>query len=448
VGTRTYGETEARAEASAEAVGLFGDGFAATRSSRGAGGRPSSWRDPLRPIRAASGVPLPIGRRRAQAATNGGAQPTSSLAAADAADAGAGQTVSTSPDPGDEPFAGVLAEPGDLVHADHAAALLTRARSDASRVTGPTTAPASTISWGDEAAAGDPVRLTLDIVMGELRRPDHPRLQELPGGRWWLRDAGDLAGVSPPLSDRVEWAVYSLLSTSGGIAEGAFFARIAGMFRGHDTPDDDLVRACLESYRSREPSMDGLLRTDDPLQARFEEHGALVGLLTEFGHRLGLRCWISRREQRRLFNGRPLGELLSEAEQRVYLPLVHPGDGEALEAVDCMWYVRGKASFVFEVEWTAMLHEAVLQRGARIPTTDTLVRFLVIPPERTELVRLKLARSPLLQQRVDEDNWHFVKSDHLRRFLTSDDADLDGLAPLLGLDPAIERRGEQLPLFG
>jgi hypothetical protein len=95
-----------------------------------------------------------------------------------------------------------------------------------------------------------------------------------------------------------------------------------------------------------------------------------------------------------------------------------------------------------------MLDEAVVRRGGRIPTTDTLVRFLVIPPERTELVRLKLSRSPVLRARFEEDNWHVVKSDHLVRLLARADASLDDLGPLLGLDPAIERAGSQLALFG
>ena len=147
-----------------------------------------------------------------------------------------------------------------------------------------------------------------------------------------------------------------------------------------------------------------------------------MGQIAEFGQTLGLRTWISRREQRRRYKGRPLADLLSEAEQRVYLPLIHPGPSEALEAVDCVWYLRGKATFLWEVEWTAMLDEAVIRRGARIPTTDALYRFLVIPPERTELVRLKLARSPILRARLEEDNWHLIKSDHLVRLLSREDA--------------------------
>jgi hypothetical protein len=98
-----------------------------------------------------------------------------------------------------------------------------------------------------------------------------------------------------------------------------------------------------------------------------------------------------------------------------------------------------------------MLGEPLLRRHAGIPPGDELIRFLVIAPERTELVRAKLARSPLLRAALDEGGWHVLKSDHLRTFLARDDLSLDALEPLLGLDPPVELAGdpaEQLPLFG
>jgi hypothetical protein len=303
-------------------------------------------------------------------------------------------------------------------------------------------------TWGDEAAGTDPVTLTLDLVARELRRADHPRLGEVEPGRWWLRRPDEILAARQPLADRVEWAVFSLLSTSDGIGEAAFRQRIDGMFRGYDAPDEGVVQACLDSYRAPDPTGEPLLRTEDVLQARYEQHGLLVGRITELGRRLGLRCWISRREQRRRYRGRTLGDLLTEAEARASLSLVHPGPLDALEAVDCIWYLRGKATFLWEVEWTAMLDEPLVRRGGRIPTTDTLVRFLVIPAARTGLVRWKIERSPILRARLDEDNWHLVKAEHLLRFVTRADADLEGLGPILGLDPEIERQGQQLPLFG
>jgi hypothetical protein len=292
----------------------------------------------------------------------------------------------------------------------------------------------------------DHVRLLIELLMGELRRPDHPRLTELEAGRWWLRDAADIAQARPPLADRLEWSVFGLLSTAGGIGEDAFFERVARMFGGYDAPDEELVRAVLESYRDP-ASPAHLLQPRDDLNSRHVEHGALVGMLVEYGHRLGLRCWASPHEQRREYRGGTVGDLLSDDEARVYLPLVATGDVPTLEATDCIWYLRGKASFLFEVEWTAMLTEPLLRRGARIPQNDSLVRFLVIPPERAELVRLKLARSPLLRAAMADGNWHILKSNHLRTLFAQEEASLEHLAPMLGLDPDAERGAEQLAFF-
>ena len=297
------------------------------------------------------------------------------------------------------------------------------------------------------ASATDHVRLLMEIVMGELRRPDHPRLVEVERGRWWLRSERDLAQANAPLSDRLEWAAYGLLSASSGIDEDTFFQRIAGMFRGHDAPDPALVRAVLDSYR--DPTNDVVaLRAEDELARRHVEHGELVGMLVEYGHRLGLRCHVSQHEQRRAYGQATVADLLSTDELRAYMPLIAPGDAQTFEALDCVWYLRGKATFIFEVEWTAMLTDPLLRRGSRIAVDENLVRFLVIPPERAELVRFKLARSPLLARALDDQNWHILKSNHLRRLAMSEEASLDQLAPLLGLDAEIERAAEQLPLFG
>lgn len=295
-------------------------------------------------------------------------------------------------------------------------------------------------------SATDHVRLLMEIVLGELRRPDHPRLTEIERGRWWLRNERDLADARPPLSDRLEWAVFGLLSTAAGMDESTFFERVAGMFHGHDTPDPDLVRAVLDSYR--DPASGVVeLRPQDGLAARHVEHGELIGMLVEYGHRLGLRCHVSAKERRRAYRGATVGDLLSDEEQRAYVPLITAGDAATLEAVDCIWYLRGKATFLFDVEWTAMLTDALLRRGPRIPADDNTFRFLVIPPERAELVRFKQARSPLLRRALDDQNWHILKSDHLRRLVGREDAQLDLLEPLIGLDPEIEREAEQLALF-
>ena len=309
--------------------------------------------------------------------------------------------------------------------------------------TGPAIRPRRT-GAGREVPA-DPVDRLLGLIRDELGRPTQRRLAEIEPGRWWLTDPDDLAAAATPLADRVEWAVFSLLSTAGPITETAFYERIAALYSGHDLPDDGLVRVCLDSYRSL-ASTPGRVITGDDLLRRSQEHTELLATIAEGGHRLGMRVWIGHREQSRRHGSGLLGDLLDDGEQRAYLGGISHGDG--LAEVDAIWYVRDRVAFLFEVEWTAMLGEPVLRRHARIPPDESLIRFLVIAPERTELVRYKLERSPLLRAALDAGTWHIVKSNQLRAFLGRDPLDLADLEPYLGLDPEVERRGEQMPLFG
>jgi hypothetical protein len=186
--------------------------------------------------------------------------------------------------------------------------------------------------------------------------------------------------------------------------------------------------------------------TTDDLLRRSQEHTELLAALADGGHRLGMRVWIGRREQTRRLGDGLLGDLLDAGEQHAYLGGI--SQAPELAEVDAVWYVRGRVAFLFEVEWTAMLGEPLLRRHARIAADESLVRFLVIAPDRTELVRYKLARSPLLRAAIDEANWHVIKSVHLRTFLEREPLTLDDLEPYLGLDPPIERSAEQMALFG
>jgi len=75
------------------------------------------------------------------------------------------------------------------------------------------------------------------------------------------------------------------------------------------------------------------------------------------------------------------------------------------------------------------------------------VRFLVVADERVPLLRLRLARSPLLRARLEEDNWHILRWSNVRRLQAAKRASLAALSPLLGLDPEVERGDDQMAMF-
>ena len=311
----------------------------------------------------------------------------------------------------------------------------------------PGTRPARTRTFAEPQLPRDPVERVLAIVNDELNRPNQRKVHEIEPGRWWLADRHDLEAAAIPLADRVEWAVYSLLSTAGPIAESAFFERVAALFPGHDLPDETLVRACLASYRSP-ASTAGRLMTGEDLRRRTTEHTELLAHLANGGHRLGMRVWIGKRDQARRIGDQTLGDFLDpHREREPWFPTTSLVPKEDGEAVDCIWYQRGGSALLFEVEWTAMLGDVLVRRHARIPPDDRIVRFLAIAPERRELARHKLESSPILRAAVEASNWHLVLWPHLRAWLARDPLDLADLEPYLGLDPAVERRAEQLGLF-
>jgi hypothetical protein len=314
-------------------------------------------------------------------------------------------------------------------------------------------APAGT--GPDRAAEGagetptSPARAAADdilaLVEAELRRPDQRRIAPSEGGRFWLADPRDEAEAAAPLADRLEWAVFSLLGTGASVPEAAVRARLDEMFAGADAPDPWLVDACLASYGVPAPG-DGRLVAHDDLQARSMEHAATIALLADLGHRLGLHVAIAPREQGRRAGGMPLRARLLPDELEPALGFLGRSGADALEQVDCCWYVRPRFVFLFEVEWTAMLGEPVLRRGRRIPGDERLVRFLVLPPERVELVRRKLEGSPVLRAAMERGNWHVLRTDALRHFAARPEVALGDLEPYLGLAPVVDRP-DQLPLF-
>jgi len=308
--------------------------------------------------------------------------------------------------------------------------------------TDPTPADAATPAVPGAAAS----RALLDLVEGELVRPEQRRLAPSDEGRLWLADPRDEAAAAAPLADRLEWAVFSLLGTEAAASEAALRDGIAAMFVGSDTPDPWLVDACLKSYA--EPGIGRPRLADaDHLQRRTEEHTATIALLADMGHRLGLHVSIAPREQRRRAAGRPLAAHLAADERGPGLAFLGRAGAEAVEQVDCLWYARPRFAFLFEVEWTAMLGEPVLRRGRRIAPDDRIVRFLVTVPERSELLREKLRHAPVLRRAMDEGNWHILRLDALRRFVALPAPSLEDLQPYLGLDPAADGPGDQLPLF-
>lgn len=258
------------------------------------------------------------------------------------------------------------------------------------------------------------------------------------------------AAERTPLDDRIERAVWSLLSSAGDMDTRSVLKRTYALFRGQETPDRELVERCLASYGDRGDDGRWRLRAGDALASRQAEQTRLVAHLVDAGHRLGFKVHVGRDLQRRVLSepfigrGELLADLMRDEERSAQLGRYARGNAEALGFVDCVWYDKGRMVFLWQAEWTARLHRSVVELGEAIADDERVFRLLALPEERKSLAVLKLARSPALADIVRARGWRLVKWEPLRVFATDPAAALGDLEPVLGLEPAVERSAHQL----
>ena len=261
-----------------------------------------------------------------------------------------------------------------------------------------------------------------------------------------VADAHEVA----PLDDRVEWSVWGMLSAAREVDTRSLLRRTYALFRGVETPDRELIERSVSSYATQSDEGKWRLADVDALVTRQASQAQVVADLVDAGHRLGFKVHVGRELQRHAVpashadRGRTLVELLTDAERLSGPARSMRGPADALESVDCVWYDRGHMAFLWQVEWTARLYRSVIALGEAIPDDERVFRFLAVADERSTLVHDKLARSPALADLVRRRGWRFVKWRPLRAYLADGEAGLEGLEAVLGLEPAVEQKGQQL----
>ena len=258
------------------------------------------------------------------------------------------------------------------------------------------------------------------------------------------------AHENAPLDDRVEWAVWGVLSAAREVDTRSLLRRTYALFRGIETPERETIERSIASYAVQAEDGRWRLGEADALVARQASQAQVVSELVDAGHRLGFKVHVGRDLQRRAMppshadRGRTLVELMTDAERLSGPARTMRGPAEALEFIDCVWYERGRMAFLWQVEWTSRIHRSVVSLGEAIPDDERVFRFIALADERATLLQEKLDRAPVLAEIVRRRGWRFVKWAPLRRFLQDGEASLDGLEAVLGLEPAVEQTGHQL----
>ncbi len=221
-------------------------------------------------------------------------------------------------------------------------------------------------------------------------------------GLWWLKEP---SGVFPSLADRVERAVYEALREGKPVSRDALQEELCVLFPGLLTPEEGVIDACLASYGLEVSPNHWVLREEDQKEERERQRDETIAQLLKLGARLGYEA--------------------------------QPGGGD----FHVLWSEEGETTYAFVVLWMATLSFILGHRGEKFS------HYLVIPEERSSLVRFKLKRNPLLKAVMERGDWQFVKRRHLVRLLRMERVDRRDLKMIIGLKPIVEEPEAQMPLL-
>lgn len=224
--------------------------------------------------------------------------------------------------------------------------------------------------------------------------------------------------TQPPLADRVEQFI-ALHLEAGPTTRRQLLQAVYAAFPGWQTPDAELLAACLESYSQPEEEYLRLRDEDQPLR-RNADLAAMRQVLATLGRQLGYAVWLA-------------------------APDEAPAAGLGRWApADLVWSQQEEPAFAFAVVSQASLHPWLLPAAGALAGCP---RYVVLPGGRAGLLDFKLRRCPPWRSRLAWTGWEFIKFRHLRQLASQPGLTVAAFRARVGLDPVVTLPGQQLALF-
>ena len=136
----------------------------------------------------------------------------------------------------------------------------------------------------------------------------------------------------------------------------------------------------------------------------------MIYYLAKIGNRLGYKIWIGLKEQGYTYSQKVLRDLCDFKKLILEIPKENL---DRVQNIDVIWIKDNQIKYVFEVENTTAITEAVV-RVANIPYDRNINKYLVIPEERENLLYKKIKEPALKELNIEE--WNFIFYDDLREF--------------------------------
>lgn len=228
------------------------------------------------------------------------------------------------------------------------------------------------------------------------------------GKGWWLSKASDHLLHIIPLNERVEQTVVQTLRRRDKVSLDDILQELFLTFKNALTPNPPTVTSILNEYAFK--TKDGKWKLKPSVEMRENEHSKMIHLLCRVGAKLGFS----------VFSGHPSAvfENARVSDVKGYQEIVSP-HGISLEnlkkvkEIDVVWHKEGRIAYVFEVENTTGITEALV-RGANIPYA--VKRYIVIPEERDTLLQARM-KEPMLASQFGDGGWQVIYYGRVSEFV-------------------------------
>jgi hypothetical protein len=205
-----------------------------------------------------------------------------------------------------------------------------------------------------------------------------------------------------PLTERVEFAVLSVLKQQGAVEFTQALDCVYIDFPNSLTPDSASVMAVLKEYAEPAKGLWRLAKRELEVES---QHSQMIHHLAEIGRKLGFDISIGKRESSDPYMGVALGTLATGEPDWSNIP----GAGaEGLKQVDCIWHKHGKIECLFEVEHTTQFTEAMI----RSQCLDEVNRLFVVPDHRQAYIQRRLGNQ-LFNELIKRQGWRFMTYERL-----------------------------------
>jgi 16S rRNA G966 N2-methylase RsmD len=254
----------------------------------------------------------------------------------------------------------------------------------------------------------------------------HQRIGDVSGKAWWFKDINIVYRLEQtPLTERIEETVIRVLQANYEVSFTDVLRKVYTEFPNALTPDATNVNDILQEYAERTSA--GMWRFKQIECERKNHHSEMIYYLAQLARQFNYNVHIGKKEQSEVYMMKELGSLNSECD----LSLIdfEPDQHKTAEQIDVIWYKDKKIDYIFEVENTTMLTEAII-RASHIPYP--VKKFILLPLDRNRLLHRKM-QSPLFSEIFQREDWQILYYEDVRQLQNKKELTLQHLQNAAGI---------------